>query len=104
MKVELIYDEGCPNWRTVADELAELLGEVDFTLELRESSTLDPSLVPSYRGSPTVLIDGRDPFAGADVPVRAACRVYPTPQGLSGAPTLDQLRAAVHEARRPRER
>ena len=95
MKVDLIYDEDCPNWRTVADELTELLGECDFTLELRESSSLDPTLAARYRGSPTILVDGRDPFVGEGEPVGAACRIYRTPRGPAGAPTLEQLRDAL---------
>ena len=42
-------------------------------------------------GSPTVLVDGRDPFAAGSENVRPACRVFTTAEGLVGAPTMDQL-------------
>jgi hypothetical protein len=49
-----------------------------------------------FRGSPTVLVDGRDPFLDRDSPVgRLACRVDRTEDGLAGAPTVDQLVAAL---------
>jgi hypothetical protein len=44
-----------------------------------------------FRGSPTVLVDGRDPFADRQAPVGLSCRVYSTPEGLAGAPTVAQL-------------
>jgi hypothetical protein len=47
------------------------------------------------RGSPTVLIDGEDPFADPDAPVGLACRVYPTADELAGAPSVAQLTAAL---------
>lgn len=96
MNVDLLYDEGCPNWRTVADNLSQLLDEFAFTLQFRESSTLGAAQAASYRGSPTILIDGHDPFASVDEHVDAACRIYLTPEGMAGAPTLDQLRAAIN--------
>ncbi len=48
-----------------------------------------------FRGSPSVLLDGVDPFADADAPVGLSCRVYDTPEGPAGSPTIEQLRAAL---------
>jgi hypothetical protein len=48
-----------------------------------------------FRGSPTVLVDGRDPFAEGDEPVGLSCWVYPTADGYRGAPTRAQLREAL---------
>jgi hypothetical protein len=41
------------------------------------------------RGSPTILIDGRDPFAGTAAPAALSCRLYRS--GQSGVPTVSQL-------------
>jgi len=51
-----------------------------------------------FRGSPTLLIDGIDPFASDDEPTGLACRVYDTPDGPQGAPTMEQLRRALQAA------
>ncbi len=48
-----------------------------------------------FRGSPSILIDGADAFADPDAPVGLSCRVYQTPHGPTGSPTLDQLREAL---------
>lgn len=42
-----------------------------------------------------MLVDGVDPFAGPDLHLGLACRVYTTPAGLAGSPTVEQLRAVL---------
>ena len=86
----------------MADYLSQILEEVAFTLQCRESSTLGAEQAALYRGSPTILIDGHDPFVGVDEHVEPACRIYLTPEGIAGAPTLDQLRAAITTKRGPK--
>jgi hypothetical protein len=49
-------------------------------------------------GSPTFLIDGRDPFAPPSDGGGLACRLYPTPEGLAGIPALADLRQALKRA------
>ena len=45
-----------------------------------------------FHGSPTILVDGRDPFATGAEPHGMTCRVYVTDEGRQGAPTKSQLR------------
>ena len=96
MHVTLLYFDDCPNWlvmdkqlRTLADENPEL------TMERRIVDTMEDAEATSFRGSPSVMIDGVDPFAEPDAPVGLSCRIYQTPDGPAGSPTLDQLRAAI---------
>jgi hypothetical protein len=49
-----------------------------------------------FAGSPTMLVDGSDPFATGDEPSGLACAVYETPDGPQGSPTLEQLREVLH--------
>ena len=49
----------------------------------------------SFRGSPTILIDGVDPFAEGDEPIGLSCRIYRTPDGYAGSPTLEQIAALL---------
>jgi hypothetical protein len=51
-----------------------------------------------FVGSPTVLVDGHDPFAGGETTFGLSCRVYQTPEGLAGSPTTEQLRSALRPA------
>ncbi len=95
MNVTLLYFEGCPNW-TVADaRLAALSDELEVTVERRLVETPEEAEAAGFRGSPTILVEGRDPFATGDEPAGLACRIYQTPEGPQGAPTVEQLRAAL---------
>ena len=95
MRVELLYFDDCPNWRVTDGLLATLSEELGFTVERREVHSLEEAEELDFRGSPTVRIDGADPFADPSGSVGMSCRIYATPEGLAGSPTLDQLRAAL---------
>jgi hypothetical protein len=41
------------------------------------------------------LIDGVDPFAEPGHPIGLGCRVYRTPEGLLGSPTVEELAQAL---------
>ncbi|HUV57954.1 MAG TPA: thioredoxin family protein [Acidimicrobiales bacterium] len=94
-KVQLLYFKDCPNWRATADALASLMSETAFELELLEVKTDEEAEAVAFRGSPTVLIDGIDPFGSPDAPIGLSCRLYHGPRGLGGAPTTEQLRDAL---------
>ena len=93
--IELLYFPDCPNWR-VADERVRLVADrhgVTVAYRLVESAEEADSL--GFRGSPTILIDGHDPFATGDEPFGLACRLFVTPDGPAGAPTVEQLERAL---------
>ena len=93
MKVELLWFSGCPNWQETDGRLREALSllDIDATVMLVEVTTPEDAERLRFRGSPTVLVDGGDPFADESAPVGLSCRVFRTPDGLRGAPTVDQL-------------
>lgn len=93
VSVELLWFAGCPNWRETEDRLRQALGfaGVDSEVALVEVTTDEDAQRLRFRGSPTVLVDGKDPFADESDPVGLSCRVFRTPEGLRGAPTVDQL-------------
>ena len=98
MQITLRYFAGCPNWRLAKERLRTTLesaGLSDAVISLEPVETHEEAARLGFRGSPTILVDGRDPFADESTPVGLACRVYATGDGLQGAPTLDQLRAAI---------
>ena len=100
MEITLQYFDGCPNWKAVDGRLAEILADrTDATLTHQLVDTPDDARRLRFHGSPTVLIDGRDPFAEPDAPGGLACRVFRTPDGPAGGPTVEQLRAAIEDAR-----
>ncbi len=94
-EVTLLYFDGCPSWRLAEKTLRNLADELDLDIRLERIDGPEDAERWQFRGSPTILVDGRDPFAAGDAPVGLACRLYSTPHGPSGTPTADQLRAAI---------
>lgn len=96
MEVTLQYFEGCPNWKQTAADLEALQDEgLDIQISRQLIASPEDAVIAGFRGSPTVIIGGADPFADPDAPVGLSCRVYRTEEGFAGSPTRDQLRAAV---------
>ena len=96
MEITLQYFDGCPNWEILDRRLVELLdgrSDVRVTRQLVES--VEDAERLGFHGSPTVLVDGVDPFSDEHAPVGLACRVFRTPAGLAESPTVEQLREAL---------
>jgi len=94
--VTLQYFDDCPNWRVVEQHLITLGREFDdLHVELQLIDTPEDAERYDFRGSPSILMNGVDPFARPEDPVGLSCRVYAGPDGPSGSPTLDELRAAL---------
>lgn len=94
MQVELLYFAGCPNWTATDERLAEALqalGWKDVTVQRRLIETVEQAEESGFIGSPSIRINGTDPFASGDESVGLACRIYSTPEGLRGSPTTAQL-------------
>lgn len=72
-----------------------MAGELGLTLTHRVVDTPKLAEDLSFRGSPTVLLDGVDLFAEGHEPVGLACRLYASPDGPAGSRTLDPLRRAI---------
>lgn len=100
MDITLLYFDDCPNWKIADDRLAVIAAErPEITVTHHRVETFDEAERVAFQGSPSILIDGVDPFAGAGAGagVGLACRIYQTPQGQAGSPTLEQLRSAITE-------
>ena len=97
MEITLQYFDGCPNWKTTNAHLTTLISQhgVDATVRYQLIDTPEAAAEHRFRGSPTVLIDGVDPFAEGDAPVGLSCRIYQTEDGPAGSPTLHQLQEAA---------
>lgn len=100
----------CPNARVLDQRLAELLaGRPDVTVTRFVITDERGAAAAGMHGSPTLLVDGRDPFAGPDTPAGLSCRIYRDADGgVTGAPPIAALRTALGlrgtPARTPAER
>jgi hypothetical protein len=79
--------------------LQELSSEFpEMNVTLRTVDTPEEAEQFVFHGSPSIQVNGVDPFADSSAPAGFSCRVYPTPDGLAGAPTKGQLSDALHAA------
>ena len=98
MDITLQYFDSCPSWKLVEADLETLASESSgLTITRQLIDTPEAAAEFGFRGSPTVLMDGVDPFADPDAPVGLSCRVYRSDDGYVGSPSLAQLRTAIGE-------
>ena len=96
MDITLQYFDGCPNWKVADERLASLVeGNPGIVVTRHVVDTVEEAERVGFRGSPSILIDGIDPFARAGDPIGLSCRRYLTPDGYAGTPTVEQLKTAL---------
>lgn len=99
VNIALLYFEGCPNWKIADERLAAIAAErPDLTVTRHVVESVEEAERLGFHGSPSILVDGVDVFDDADAGVGLSCRVFQTPGGLAGAPTVEQLQAALAPA------
>jgi hypothetical protein len=90
---------GCPNVALLEQRLAAALaGRPAVRVQLVIANG-DEAARYGMCGSPTLLVNGHDPFAVPGAVPALACRFYPGDGGrLEGAPTVEALRRALERA------
>ena len=94
MQVTIQYFDGDPNWPTARDRVRDVLddqGLADVPVELQRIETSAQAHEFAFRGSPTILVDGVDPFDSEESGYGLMSRVYRTENGIDGAPSKLQL-------------
>jgi len=97
VRIELLYFDGCPSYQTAEKLLREVLvgsGRADRIEMIRVADEADAQRL-RFAGSPTIRLNGVDPFLHGEANYGMECRVFVTPEGLKGWPTKDMLRTAL---------
>lgn len=97
MKLEVLHVPDCPNLPPLLDRLAQVT-DLPVTTRVIESDA--DAIRFGMSGSPTLLVNGIDPFA-AEEPCECgvSCRLYRDETGrIVPAPSLEQLRDALGQA------
>lgn len=96
--VDLLVIADCPHRETAESVLRTALDDVGLgrvPIRVTVVETQRDAENRHFPGSPTILIDGRDPFAQTGAPPALACRVY---RDNAASPDLGELRQALKRA------
>jgi hypothetical protein len=101
--VELLWWDGCPSLDRALGELRDAMSAAGLDpdgIALREVATDEDAQREGFPGSPTIRIDGSDPFrVDGDAVVGLSCRVYHRADGrVSPTPDPGDLRRALEQA------
>jgi hypothetical protein len=97
MHLTVLAVPGCPNTPVLEDRLAAVLeGRAGVSVSYQLISDEADAARWGMHGSPTLLIDGVDPFAEPGQPPSMSCRLYRDDDGqATGAPSTGQLRQVI---------
>ncbi|WP_326793828.1 alkylmercury lyase family protein (plasmid) [Streptomyces sp. NBC_00841] len=96
MRITILAVPHCPNVPVVRERITTALAGRSAEVELVEVREEAEAARWGMTGSPTVLLDGVDPFAMASAPASVSCRLYRDADGRAdGAPSIQALRQAL---------
>jgi hypothetical protein len=100
MHLTVLVRPDCPNAPVLKDRLAGVLdGRADVSVSHEVISDEADASSWGMHGSPTLLIDGVDPFAEPGQLPSLSCRLYRADDGqVSGAPSASQLQQVIEHA------
>lgn len=100
MELTLLTVPACPHATVFEERLALALADnPDVMVRRREVADHREAAGLGMHGSPTLLIDGADPFAAPGQGPSLSCRLYRDATGRAdGAPPVGALRRALEQA------
>ncbi len=96
--ITILHTPGCPNVALLRRRLADAVARSSTDaprVVVEEIAGPEEASRRGLHGSPALLVDGVDPFAGPEAPPAFACRRYRTESGVEGAPSVEQIVAAL---------
>ena len=101
MKIDLLYFNDCPSWKVALANLETALAAeaVGAKIRLIEVEDHEQATRLKFLGSPSFCVDGQDMWPEARETYNLSCRVYATPQGMRGVPTVEMLREKLQTLR-----
>lgn len=100
MKLEVLHVPDCPNLAPLMERLARV---TDLPVATREIASDADATRYGMSGSPTLLVNGRDPFGEAgNCGGNLSCRLYRDESGrITPVPSAGQLGAALKDPAAP---
>ncbi|MCX4781597.1 DF family (seleno)protein [Streptomyces sp. NBC_01264] len=90
MRIHLLVVPDCPHHKPAAELLRRVLEDIGSSTTIATRVINDQAEAEriGFIGSPTVLINGRDPFPEPGRPAGLACRMYQTSDGPVASPAV----------------
>ena len=102
MKIELIYFDGCPSYKTALKYIDEALKErgLKIPVEMVRITSEEDAVRQRFLGSPSVRIDGRDIEPGTEKikTFSLTCRLYLEDDNVLEWPGRKLIRQAIDNA------
>jgi hypothetical protein len=97
-KIELLYFDGCPSWQKALQALEEVLksGEITAKISLVQINSPERAQAEHFLGSPSFRVNGVDLWPEERSQYTLSCRLYQTPHGLKGSPTVEMLMDEIY--------
>ncbi len=94
MDIELLYFDGCPSWKSALANLQIALAEENLNTHIRlvKIGSAEQAKKQRFLGSPSIRIGSTDLWPEEREDYFLDCRIYPTPDGLRGYPTVKMIR------------
>lgn len=95
--IDVLYVPACPNVDRARERLVSALDAAGVAATIRETevSTPEEAARAGMHGSPTILINGRDPFLREGEDASLSCRLFDVGGSVEGAPSMEQLVAVL---------
>ena len=99
IQIKLLYFDGCPSWQPALENLKMAIAaeKIAAEISLVKIECTEQAQQERFLGSPSFLVDGIDLWPEERNQYTLSCRVYHTPTGLRGAPSIEVLRLRLQE-------
>lgn len=99
MKIELLHIDDCPSWRNGLRNLQTALREEGLAESIQLIRVIDDADANrrKFLGSPSYRVDDTELWPEERESYSLSCRIYRTPQGMKGFPTVAMLREALQQ-------
>jgi hypothetical protein len=92
--IQLLYFDDCPSWESGLENIRAALQieGIDASVVLVRVEDNDAADRLKFLGSPSFQINGQDLWPEDRDIYSLSCRIYSTPDGMNGYPTVEMLR------------
>lgn len=92
-EITILYFDGCPSWKIALENVeraVDMLG-IPAAITLKRIGDPEQAQKERFLGSPSIRADGSELWPEERADYTLSCRIYQTPKGLSGSPTVEMV-------------